>query len=93
MLGNFTKGLMEMMVNAAPEVQVPFYGYGRAPRKIVAAGPPAQYQDGPNGDIHRARAIKRAERWRAANPSKGDAGMPRHIWNNFSDATNYATAT
>lgn len=62
--------------------------WGNAPRKIVPCGPPAQYDPGPAGDIHRERAIRRADRWRAANINKSDDAMPRHIWNNFADAIN-----
>jgi hypothetical protein len=66
----------------------PVYPYGMAPRKFRVSGPPAQYPEGPAGDIHRERAIRRLNRWRIANADKSDAAMPRHIWNNFADATN-----
>jgi hypothetical protein len=55
---------------------------------LQGIGPPAQYPEGPTGDIHRERAIRRLNRWRIANADKSDAAMPRHIWNNFADATN-----
>lgn len=65
--------------------------YGRAPRNFTPSGPPKNYDKGPSGDIHRARAIRRADRWRASNPSKPDGMMPRHIWNNAADAINHGS--
>lgn len=90
MFAGLGKALAALAAEAIPAEMKLTYPYGRAPRKISVAGPPAQYQDGPQGDIHLERAIRRMNRWRVANPDKSDADMPRHIWNNFADATNHA---
>lgn len=94
MFGGFAQSLTQMVAAAMPDATdfKPKGWQGLRGKKFRISGPPAQYQNGPNGDIHRARAIRRADRWLKGHPGQDAKTMPRHIWNNYADATNY-TAT
>ena len=94
MFGALTKAAAALAAMAMdgmdPAPEPWFFPKGPQPRKFRPHyGPPANYPDGPAGDVARRRAIRRFERWQASNP---DRKPPMHIIHNFAQATNYEPA-
>lgn len=84
MFGALSKAVAALSLESAPTF-APVWPYGRAPRKIKVSGPPAVYPDTEAGQVAKDRAIRRFNRWIAANPGKQP---PTHIWHNMATATN-----
>jgi len=91
MFGGFAQSLMGMVQKAMPDPpQMGRIGwYGLQPKKIIPAGPPAQYASGQAGDINRRRAVKRMDRWIRSNDGAAGMEAPRHIFDNFRQAVDY----